>query len=565
MHKKVQGASWVIIIMGTLMILFLILSITLEKSDLTVDMPDFIIEGMCTIFAVFCFLISLKSRIKLLSIGWALLAASLLTDAVDEIKDFVFPDIMDIIIQESFLLFGIILVTLGFSIAIKENRTLLEELRYIALRDGLTNLPNRRFMKQKLTSDIKRASKSSSKIGILFIDLDKFKLINDTLGHSIGDHLLKKAAIRLNSVVIKENTIGRLGGDEFIVVLNDVKQLEEVEIVAKKILNLFREPFILREKQIHNTCSIGISVFPENGHDVETLFKNADIAMNISKEKGRDNYRFYSVAMNQKAEEKLEIVENLREALKQKEFIIHYQPKVNIKTGKITGLEALIRWRHPSIGLIYPDHFIYIAEEAGIINAIDELVFEAACLQIKSWINNGFSPINIAVNISPTFFSNIEFITKLEKIIKETGVDASYLSVEITETAAMKNTGYVHSILNRLRENKIEISLDDFGTGYSSLSYLKIFPIDTLKIDRLFVNGINKDKRDESLIEATITMAKALGIKVISEGVETKKQLQYLKEIGCEEYQGYLFSKPAPIEEIEDVLRENRSCSMLSI
>ncbi|MCG8482921.1 MAG: EAL domain-containing protein, partial [Clostridia bacterium] len=431
--------------------------------------------------------------------------------------------------------------------------------RHIALKDRLTNLPNRRFIKQQLTSDIKTASKNSNKVGILFIDLDKFKLVNDTLGHSIGDHLLKKAAIRLNSVVIKENAIGRLGGDEFIVVLNDVTALEEIETVAKRILDLFREPFILREKQIHNTCSIGISIFPENGQDVETLFKNADIAMNMSKEKGRNNYRFYTDEMNKKAEENLEIVENLREALKRKEFVIHYQPKINIKTGEITGLEALVRWDHPDLGLVYPEYFISIAEEAGLINKIDEFVFEVVCLQIRNWINNGFSPINIAVNISPTFFNNIEFITKLETILNHTGVDASYLSVEITETAAMKDTGYVHNILNRLREKKIEISLDDFGTGYSSLSYLKIFPIDTLKIDQLFVNGINKDKRDESLIEATITMAKALDIKVISEGVETKEQLNYLKEIGCEEFQGFLFSKPVPIQEIEDMLSRNLS------
>ncbi|MCY6483339.1 EAL domain-containing protein [Clostridium aestuarii] len=543
-----------------LLILLIVLTFILIKMNLDIEVNDFFLEGICTIFAIIAFDISLKLNIKYLSIGWALLTISFFSDTIDELKFIELGYLIENIFEEVFVVVGIIFIGYGFYKAIEEKEKLLQNFKDIAFKDALTNLPNRRIIKERVTLAIKEAKENDKKVGVIFIDLDKFKLINDTFGHSIGDYFLKKVSSRLKDVVRKGEIIARLGGDEFIIVLNDINGLKDVEDVAKKIIEIFKHPFILKEKQIHITCSMGISLFPENGEDAETLFKNADIAMYNVKEKGRNNYKFYNNAMDNSVMSSLEVAESLRTALKKREFIIHYQPKINIRTGQVTGLEALIRWQHPKLGLIYPNDFILIAEETGLIKEIDEHILELACLQIKKWISDGLKPINIAVNISAKMFNNSEFIDKLESILTSTGIDTSYISIEITETAAMEDIERAYDILAKLKKKKIQIALDDFGKGYSSLSYLKTFPIDVLKIDKLFVDGIAKDKRDESLIKAAITMAKALEIKVISEGVETNEQLRFLNEIECDEYQGYLFSKPVVVEEIEAILGEKEMC-----
>ncbi|MCY6371354.1 putative bifunctional diguanylate cyclase/phosphodiesterase [Clostridium ganghwense] len=554
MRKKAFKKNKKIIIIGFLVVLLLSINFIAVKRNLEIDTYDFIIEGAFFIFAVISLSVSLEFKIKYLNIGWALFCISLLTDTIDELSFVVFPEWVDNIFQKTFLGLGIIFIAHGFYRAIKEKKRILEELRYFAFNDPLTNLPNRRYIKEELMLSIEQASKNNTKIAVLFIDLDKFKLVNDTFGHSVGDELLIQAANRLRKAIRKEDMVARLGGDEFIIILHDTKQLVQIEGVARRIIDVFKETFVLKEKHIHVTCSIGIAIFPEDGFDGETLFKKADIAMYRSKEDGGNKYRIYVDSMNENTEKKLEIAESLREALKRREFILHYQPKVEIRTGKITGLEALLRWKDPEKGLIYPNEFISIAEETGLINEIDEHVIELACLQIKEWINKEVNPINIAVNISGQLFSKQDFVDKLEGILKNTGINPSFIGIEITETEAMQDIKNAYNSVTELKKKNIKISLDDFGTGYSSLSYLKTFPIDVLKIDKLFVDGITKDKRDESLIKAAITMAKALEIKVVSEGVETKEQLNFLSEIGCDEYQGYLFSKPVPVEEIEYML-----------
>ena len=558
MNKRILRKLLTILFTGTLIILFLSSNILSITGNLKIDNPDFMIRGICTVLAMLCLVISLELKIKYLNIGWGLLTISLLTDMLDEIEAISFWRWVDYVFEDAFLGLGILLIGYGFYKVVEKKEALKGKLRRMAFKDPLTDLPNRRIIKQHLLSAIREASKNNRKAGILLINLDKFKLVNDTLGHNIGSNLLKKAANRLRSILRKEDTIAHLGGDEFIIILNDIEYLEEIEYIAQRSIALFKVPFMLIEKSIHSTCSIGVSVFPEGGEDAETLFKNAEIAMYMSKEKGPNSYQFYTEVMKEKAGERLEKAENIREALARGEFTLHYQPKVRVETGEITGVEALVRWNHPRLGLVYPNYFISIAEETGLIKEIDQYVLKLACLQIREWTNQGFEPINITVNISAALFNSSDFICNLDAILHSTGVDISYLSIEVTETATMEDMEYAYDIFDKLKKKGIKISLDDFGTGYSSLSYLKTFPIDALKIDKAFIDGITKDKRDESLIKAAITMAKPLNIKVISEGVETIEQLEFLNNVGCDEYQGYLFSEPMPIEAIEDLLIKNR-------
>lgn len=558
MNKRILRKLLTILFTGTLIILFLSSNILSITGNLKIDNPDFMIRGICTVLAMLCLVISLELKIKYLNIGWGLLTISLLTDTLDEIEAISFWRWVDYVFEDAFLGLGILLIGYGFYKVVEKKEALKGKLRRMAFKDPLTDLPNRRIIKQHLLSAIREASKNNRKAGILLINLDKFKLVNDALGYNIGNNLLKKVANRLRSILRKEDTIAHLGGDEFIIILNDIEYLEEIEYIAQRSIALFKVPFMLIEKSIHSTCSIGVSVFPEGGEDAETLFKNAEIAMYMSKEKGPNSYQFYTEVMKEKAGERLEKAENIREALARGEFTLHYQPKVRVETGEITGVEALVRWNHPRLGLVYPNYFISIAEETGLIKEIDQYVLKLACLQIREWTNQGFEPINITVNISAALFNSSDFICNLDAILHSTGVDISYLSIEVTETATMEDMEYAYDIFDKLKKKGIKISLDDFGTGYSSLSYLKTFPIDTLKIDKAFIDGITKDKRDESLIKAAITMAKSLNIKVISEGVETIEQLEFLNNVGCDEYQGYLFSEPMPIEAIEDLLIKNR-------
>jgi polar amino acid transport system substrate-binding protein len=522
---------------------------------LPVDTYDFLLKGLSFIVVTACILFSLDLENKWFVAGWSLLGVSIFVNTLDELKFLALFDndlaCLEFIFEKFFLFIGIILITHGFYSTAIRQKQLLEELKYASLNDLFTNLPNRNFIIQELSSLIASAHKHSSLIGILCIDLDNFKWINDTFGHSFGDVFLQKIAQKLEDHMDQRTVLARLSGDEFVIVVHDIKDIDYVETLAKKIIQLIQCPIPIDKNPIHVTCSIGISVFPYDGCTVDTLIKNASIGMYRAKEQGRNRYSFYDNYNGESAVHKLTISEKIRTALNKSEFILHYQPKVRMKDNQMIGLEALVRWNHPELGLIYPDKFISIAEEAGLIKGIDELVLELASRQIREWIDSGVEPINISVNVSPDFFNEEDFIDRLDRIFMNIGIDPSYISLEITETLAIKNMKHTCNILNELRRRKIKILLDDFGKGYSSLSYLKELPVDILKIDKHFIDGISKNKKDEALIEAIITMAKALDVKVVSEGVETRAQMEFLNKLGCHEYQGYLFSKPVPMEDIE--------------
>lgn len=559
MNKKIISTSTKIKAIALLFVILFLSYFIFNKNNLEVDAIEFVIEGIVFILVLNTLFISLDFKVKYISVGFGLVAFSFLNDVIDEMDFLAFPEwfgnLQDLVFEEIFQGLGIIMITYGVCKAIEEKERLLNELRSLAFNDFLTSLPNRRSIKEQLSFSIEEASRSSKKLGVLFIDLDEFKIINDTFGHSIGDNLLQKVSCRLRTVTRTKDVVARLGGDEFVIVLHDIDDFDEVKCIADRIINSFKKPFVLSDIHIHITCSIGVSLFPDNGDGLDILFKNADIAMYKAKENGKNNYEIYNDSMNNHTIRKLEIAEGLRGGLEREEFFLVYQPKIDITTGKITGLEALIRWNHPKFGLIYPKDFIEVAEETGIIKEIDAHILDLVCKQIKTWIDNGIEPVNIAVNISPQLFKERVFIQKVESIFQKTDVDPSFISIEITETTAMENRDYAFKILNELKRHNIQIHLDDFGTGYSSLCYLKTFPVDVLKIDKLFIDGITKDKKDEAIIIALIKMAKSLGIRVVSEGVENAKQLNFLEENRCDEYQGYLFSKPVSIKEIEERLK----------
>lgn len=558
MNEKVVDRSTKIKIIFFLFILFFLSYFVIIKNDLGIDKNEFIIEGLVFILAFNTFIISLDFKVKFISLGIGLMTFSFLNDVIVGMN-FALPNafryLQNLVFEEVFQGLSIIMITYGFYKAIEEKESFVKEMKDLAFNDYLTSLPNRRSIKEKLSLFINEASNSSKKLGILFVDLDEFKIINDTFGHNIGDDLLKKASKRLMNVVRANDIVARLGGDEFVIVLHDVNEYSEVECIANRIIENFKETFILNGIHIHTSCSIGISIFPDNGGDLDTLFKNADIAMYKAKANGKNNFEIYNDSMNDLSIRKLQVAEGLRMALEKEEFYLTYQPKVNILTGKITGLEALLRWNHPKFGLLYPSEFIQIAEETGMIKEIDLHVLQLVCNQIRNWVNNGLEPVNIAINISAQLFNEKTFIDSVEEILENKDIDTSFISMEITETTAMENKDYALRILRQLKKHNIQIHLDDFGTGYSSLCYLKTFPVDVLKIDKLFIDGIVKDKKDESIITSLINMSKSLGIKVVSEGVETIQQLKFLEENKCDEYQGYLFSKPVPIEEIEARLK----------
>lgn len=440
-----------------------------------------------------------------------------------------------------------------------------ERIKHLAYHDMLTDLPNRRLGKELLQSAIQHNARKSSRVGVMFLDLDRFKYINDTLGHDIGDFLLRNVAERLKICVREGDTVVRLGGDEFMIILDEPCSFKELSNVAKRMINIFLKPFILKTREIYITCSIGIAMFPEHGRDIETLLKNADIAMYQAKEKGRNNFKFFSHKLDDKMNKDMEIREGIIKAIEKNEFVLHYQPKIDIKSGKIVGSEALVRWNHPQQGLIYPGDFIPIAEQAGLIKNIDKLVLKMVCNQIKKWINKGIDPVRVSINISANQFNDIEFIDTLDSILAETKIDPMLLDLEITETAAMQDTYYAQRVFHEIKKRGINLALDDFGTGYSSLNYLKSFPIDVLKIDKSFVEEVCFNKVNHAIIRAAITMAKALDIKVVAEGVETKEQLELLRDADCQEYQGYLYSKPLSVEEMEKILLEKPYKQKMSV
>ena len=433
-------------------------------------------------------------------------------------------------------------------------RVMAQQMTHSAEHDFLTGLPNRMLLNDRIGQAIALAGRYTSQAAVLFLDLDGFKHVNDSLGHPTGDKLLRSVAQRLGECVREADTVSRQGGDEFVVLLAAVDRQEDAAVVAGRMLEVVAEPHSIDGHDLHITTSIGVSVFPDDGRDAETLIKNADTAMYQAKESGRQAYRFFEAAMNVRAVERQSIEESLRRALERQELVLAYQPKVDLGTGAIVGAEALIRWTHPTRGLISPTQFIPVAEDCGLIVPIGNWVLRDACRQAQAWVDAGLPPATMAVNVSAMELRHETFLDGLFGILRETGLDPRSLELELTESALMKNAESAASILRAVRERGIQIAVDDFGTGYSSLSYLRKFQIDALKIDQSFVRQIAAGAEDTSIVTAVISMARSLRLRVIAEGVETAEQVAFLEAHQCDEAQGFFYSPPVPPEEFAKLL-----------
>ena len=430
-----------------------------------------------------------------------------------------------------------------------ERKRYQEQLEYQANYDALTGLPNRNLLRDRLRQSV-FAQRFVRSIGVVFLDIDHFKFVNDSLGHNTGDKLLQNVAERLTETVRDGDTVARLGGDEFILVLNDQPGQEVIYRAMQRIMNRVAEPIDIDGQELMVTCSAGISLYPQDGSDVETLLKNADAAMYQAKEKGRNNFQFYTAEMNRQVNERLQTETSLRRALERNEFELYYQPRINVRSGTLVGCEALLRWQHPERGMLLPERFIALAEETGLIVPIGEWVLKRACAQARAWQKAGASPIAVSVNLSMRQFKEA-LATAVGNALEESGLDPRLLEMELTESLIMHDTDAAIRVLGRLREIGVELSVDDFGTGHSSLSYLTRLPISALKIDQSFVQEVTGCGRaDEGLVaQAIISLARNLKLKVVGEGVETEAQFEFLKKHDCDEVQGFHFGKPMPAPE----------------
>jgi diguanylate cyclase (GGDEF)-like protein len=446
---------------------------------------------------------------------------------------------------------------------IEERKQVERSIRHMAHHDSLTQLPNRALFRDRLTHAMAQADRYQQKLAIMFLDLDRFKAINDTLGHSVGDQLLRIAGERLRTCVRDCDTVARLGGDEFTVIVEDVADSQTAAVVAQKIIDTFAQPFNLHGHEVFVTTSIGITVYPDDGEQVDSLLRNADTAMYRAKGCGRNNYQFYVADMNARARERLMLENALRRALVRDEFALYYQPRVDIYSGRVIGAEALLRWRHPDMGMIPPSEFVPILEETGMIIPVGEWALREACRQNRVWQELGLAPVRVAVNLSARQFVQKDLAGMVEQALGDSGLSSAYLELEITEELLLEHSHANTETLNKLRDLGVHISIDDFGTGYSSLSYLKRLPINTLKIDKSFVRDITRDSDGAAIASAIIAMARSLRLNVLAEGVETDEQLSFLRAQGCNEIQGYSFSQPLSADDFEKLLRDGRGMRVL--
>lgn len=433
-----------------------------------------------------------------------------------------------------------------------------EELMYLSTHDELSGLLNRRSFALKLEYALKKARRNSTNIAILFLDLDEFKQVNDTLGHSVGDNLLKSVASRLKSTLRDSDVLARVGGDEFNIFIDGFAHISEVQVLAQKVLDEFEEPFVSIDNEIVTTTSIGISVYPDDGEDAETLIKNADVAMYMSKERGKNSYSFYATKFSDYIEKRMEIVTALKSAIKnQDEFILHYQPKISIKTKKIVGIEALIRWNSPKLGFVRPDEFITIAEDTHLIIDIGRWVLKKSCEDFVFLKDKGYALEQISVNVSGVQLQYSDMLETVNEVIECTNILASELELEVTESYIATNEDSAIETMSLFREMGIELAIDDFGTGYSSMSYLQKLPITRLKIDKAFVDNLPESSQSVAVVQAIISLAQAFDLKITVEGVETEQQLDFFEDKYCDDIQGYYFSKPLPLEELKEYIKNH--------
>ena len=450
--------------------------------------------------------------------------------------------------------------------SLRESR---RQIRHLAYYDSLTNLPNRRLFGDRLNHSLEIARRENHLVALLFIDLDNFKRINDTFGHTVGDNLLQAVARRLLHALRKSDTVSRntegyhlslsrLGGDEFTVLLEHLKRVEDVAKVARRITETLSAPFLFGKEEVVITPSIGIAVYPHDGKDNEELIKNADTAMYCAKDEGRNNYQFYTASMNASSFERLSLENNLRKALDREELQVYYQPKIDLARHKVSGMEALMRWNHPDLGMISPDEFIPLAEQTGLIVGMGEWVIRTVCRQMQEWVSAGQTGLKVAVNLSARQFRQDNLVDVISDVIRETSLDPQRLELELTESVIIDDLEASRGTLAELKAMGIRISLDDFGTGYSSLRLLKELPIDSLKIDQSFIRDITSDVDDAAIVSTLISLAHNLKLRVIAEGVETGKQLEYLRVKKCDEAQGYLIARPMTADAFENWIQEHR-------
>jgi len=444
--------------------------------------------------------------------------------------------------------------SVGTLLDISSQKAAEQRIRELADYDVLTGLPNRRLLRERFVQLLAAAERDKTEIAVIFLDLDHFKRVNDSLGHSVGDELLVEVARRLDSVVRRIDTLARLGGDEFIFAMPGFHTAAAAD-VARRLIDVFSRPFEVAGHELTVTPSLGISIYPHDGQDLETLLKNADTAMYRAKDIGRNTFQFYATEMNTATLDRLLMESNLRRALAQNEFVLQYQPLVNLRTGMVIGVEALIRWQHPELGTIMPDSFIHVAEETGLINPIGDWVLCEACRQAKAWCDEGLPSLVMAVNVAPVQFRQPGFIEMVAGALASSGLEASLLELELTERTVMHDADINLGTLSALHRMGVELSLDDFGTGYSSLAYLKRFPVGKLKIDRSFVNDLETDPDDWAIASTIVSMGRSLRMTVLAEGVETGEQLAQLRKMGCDMAQGYYFSRPTSAAGIAEILR----------
>lgn len=445
-----------------------------------------------------------------------------------------------------------------FVVDLSQNKQTQEKLNHLAYHDALTDLPNQVLFKDRLKQAIALSRRNDQMQAVLLLNLDRFKTINDSLGYTAGDRLLQSVAQRLTSCVRESDTVARFGGDEFAVLLTQIPRAQDAANVARAIKQALDQAFLFEDQEIFVSSSIGISMYPQDGRDTAGLLKTAGVALDRAKEQGGNNFRFYTSGGTTRALKQLVLESNIRPGLERSEFFVQYQPLVDVRGFHLVGMEALVRWQHPSLGLLYPNEFVSIAEETGLIIALGDFVMRTACAQNKAWQDKDLTPLRMSVNFSARQFQQTTFIADVTHILKETNLDPRWLELELTESSIMKDPEQAIEKLHELKLMGISVAIDDFGTGYSSLNYLKRFPIDTLKIDKTFVADICKDPHDTAIVRAIINLGHALDLTVVAEGVETKEQLQYLSALECDVVQGFLFSKSLSAKTFEDLLIEQR-------
>jgi diguanylate cyclase (GGDEF)-like protein/PAS domain S-box-containing protein len=469
-------------------------------------------------------------------------------------KEFAIEDSAAPIRDTDGTLLGVVLVFHDVSDA----KQMAQKMTYQAEHDFLTDLPNRLLLSDRITQALSAASRRKSKVALMFFDIDHFKKINDTLGHEVGDQLLKQLSKSLQSCLRSSDTISRQGGDEFIILLPEIADDYAPAEIAEKLLAVTKSPFIVDSHELHVSASIGIAVYPDDGVTADILTRNADAAMYHAKNMGRNNYQFFTHEMSDRVAKQVALENSLQKALDHHEFVLYYQPKVSVKTGKIVSAEVLIRWQHPEWGMISPDRFIPVAEDTGLIRPIGHWVLREACGQNRLWQESGLRAIPIAVNLSVTELCQPTFLQDISGILLQSGMEPHYLELEVTESVAIQGQTESINSLHRLKDMGVKLSIDDFGTGYSSLSYIKRLPINTIKIDKSFIRDINTDPNDAAIITAIISMSHSLNLLVIAEGVETRAQLDFLRGRDCDEIQGFLFSQPVPAEEFAVMLAQDK-------